>query len=144
MFAGPFLSSKKRQPAVSSSLLIISYGAVSLHGSHRGSRASLPTLKPHLTAPAPRLNAGCSLRFSGSGLSPDYITRTELAHPRKYCTMIYFAKSIIFQKRETEKHPAGRAITENIDAVPAFHLRNAGSGQANGLDIVHRTPWSRP
>ncbi|HIZ84783.1 MAG TPA: hypothetical protein H9668_10285, partial [Firmicutes bacterium] len=41
----------------------------------------LPTLKPRLAASAPRLSTGCSLRFTGSGLSPDYITCTELAHP---------------------------------------------------------------
>ena len=53
--------------------------------SHCGSRTPLPTLKPHLAAPAPRLSTGCSLRFAGSGLSPDCITCTELAHPP--CTL---------------------------------------------------------
>lgn len=50
--------------------------------SHCGSRTPLPTLKPHLAASAPRLSTGCSLRFAGSGLSPDCITCTELAHPQ--------------------------------------------------------------
>jgi hypothetical protein len=41
----------------------------------------MPTLKPHLAASAPRLGTGCSLGFTRLGLSPNYITRTELAHP---------------------------------------------------------------
>ena len=49
--------------------------------SHCGSCTPLPTLKPHLTAPAPRLSTGCSLRFAGFDLSPNYITCTELARP---------------------------------------------------------------
>ena len=51
--------------------------------SHCGSRTPMPTLKPHLTASAPRLGTDCSLNFTGSGLSPNYITRTELAHPHR-------------------------------------------------------------
>ena len=54
--------------------------------SHCGSRTPLPTLKPHLAAPAPRLSTGCSLRFAGSGLSPDYITCTELGYSQNYYT----------------------------------------------------------
>ena len=49
--------------------------------SHCGSRTPLPTLKPHLAAPAPRLSTGCSLRFAGQGLSPRCLTCTEPAHP---------------------------------------------------------------
>ena len=49
--------------------------------SHCGSRTPMPTLKPNLTASAPRLSTGCSLNFAGQGISPCYITRTELAHP---------------------------------------------------------------
>ena len=65
----------------------IGFRSISLTGlnrftlAHCGSRAPLPTLKPHLTAPAPRLSTGCSLRFAGFGLSPNDIICTELAHP---------------------------------------------------------------
>ena len=48
--------------------------------SHCGSHAPLPTLKPGLAASVPRLCTGCSLRFTGSGLSPNYISSAELAH----------------------------------------------------------------
>jgi hypothetical protein len=48
--------------------------------SHCGSHTPMPTLKPHLAASAPRLGTDCLLRFVRSGLSPDYITHTELAH----------------------------------------------------------------
>ena len=54
--------------------------------SHCGSRTPMPTLKPHLTALAPRLSTDCSLRFAGRGLSPHCITCTEPAHPSsEYC-----------------------------------------------------------
>ena len=49
--------------------------------SHCGSRTPMPTLKPHLTASAPRLSTDCSLCFVGQGLSPCCITCTVLAHP---------------------------------------------------------------
>ena len=49
--------------------------------SHCGSRTPLPTLKPHLTAPAPRLCTGCLLGFTGFGIPPNCIICTELAHP---------------------------------------------------------------
>jgi hypothetical protein len=39
--------------------------------SHCGSHASLPTLKPHLTASAPRLGTDCLLNFIRPGVSPD-------------------------------------------------------------------------
>ena len=51
--------------------------------SHCGSRTPMPTLKPHLTASAPRLSTDCSLCFVGQGLSPCCITCTVLAHPLK-------------------------------------------------------------
>ena len=47
---------------------------------HCGSHTPIPTLKPDLAASDPRLDTGRSLDFTGSGLPPDYITRTELAH----------------------------------------------------------------
>ena len=64
--------------------------------SHCGSCAPLPTLKPHLTAPAPRLSTGCSLRFAGFGLSPNCITCTELAHPF-FCD--YYVSHILVNSR---------------------------------------------
>ena len=48
--------------------------------SHCGSRTPLPTLKPHLTASAPRLCTDCLLSFIGFGLSPNYIICTVSAH----------------------------------------------------------------
>ncbi len=71
---------------VSASALYYFTGLHRFTVSHCGSRTPLPTLKPHLTASAPRLSTGCSLRFTGSGLSPDYITCTVLAHPRAHCS----------------------------------------------------------
>ena len=43
----------------------------------------------NLTASAPRLSTGCSLRFTGRGLSPRYITCTALAHPHGYGICFY-------------------------------------------------------
>ena len=54
--------------------------------SHCGSRTPLPTLKPRLTASAPRLSTGCLPSFTGLGVSPSYTTRTEPAHPRENYT----------------------------------------------------------
>ena len=48
--------------------------------SHCGSCTPLSTLKPHLTALAPRLCTGCSLHFTRCGFPPHYITCTEPAH----------------------------------------------------------------
>lgn len=45
-----------------------------------GSKSFLPTLNTHLTALRPRLDTDPLLRFIGSGVSPDYIDCTELAH----------------------------------------------------------------
>ncbi|MFA5448720.1 MAG: hypothetical protein WC233_10640, partial [Sphaerochaeta sp.] len=45
-----------------------------------GSHTPLPTLKPDLTASAPRLSTGCWLSFTGQGVSPCYISNAELAH----------------------------------------------------------------
>ena len=47
---------------------------------HCSSHTPLPTLKPNLAASAPRLCTGCSLDFTGAGLSPTYISSAELAH----------------------------------------------------------------
>ena len=55
-------------------------GLISFTLSHCGSYAPLPTLKPCLTASAPRLSTGCSLHFARAGISPTYISSTELAH----------------------------------------------------------------
>lgn len=49
--------------------------------SHCGSHTPLPTLKPHLAVPAPRLSIDCLLNFIEMGLSPLYISSAELAHP---------------------------------------------------------------
>ena len=49
--------------------------------SHCGSRTPLPTLKPGLTASAPRLSTSCLPSFTGLGVSPNYTARTEPAHP---------------------------------------------------------------
>lgn len=57
------------------------YEAVSLHAFALRLSCSSATLKPNLAASAPRLSTGCSLRFTGRGLSPHYITCTEPAHP---------------------------------------------------------------
>ena len=54
--------------------------------SHCGSRTPLPTLKPGLTASAPRLSTSCLPSFTGLGVSPNYTTRTEPAHPCTYYT----------------------------------------------------------
>ena len=70
--------------------------------SHCGSRTPLPTLKPHLTAPASRLCTGCLLGFTGFGISPNCIICTELAHlyiliiaqMAVYCNGIWFAKGL--------------------------------------------------
>ena len=45
-----------------------------------GSKSFLPTLNTHLTDLCPRLDTDSLLRFIGSGVSPDYIDCTELAH----------------------------------------------------------------
>lgn len=45
-----------------------------------GSKSFLPTLNTHLTALCPRLDTDSLLWFIGSGVSPDYIDCTELAH----------------------------------------------------------------
>ena len=55
-------------------------GLISFTLSHCGSYAPLPTLKPYLTASAPRLSTGCSLDFTRVGISPTYISSAELAH----------------------------------------------------------------
>lgn len=49
---------------------------------HCGSHTPMPTLKPRLTASAPRLGTGCSLCFARPGISPSYIACTVPAHPR--------------------------------------------------------------
>ena len=54
--------------------------------SHCGSRTPLPTLKPSLTASAPRLSTSCLPSFTGLGVSPNYTTRTAPAHPCTYYT----------------------------------------------------------
>ena len=38
------------------------------------------------------LGTGCSLLFAGSGLSPNYITHTELAHPLPFFYLQPIAK----------------------------------------------------
>ena len=48
---------------------------------HCGSRTPLPTLKPGLTVKAPRLCTGSRYGSTGFGLSPNRLTRIELAHP---------------------------------------------------------------
>ena len=48
--------------------------------SHCGSHTPLTTLKPVLTDADPSLGTGCLLNFSRAGLSPAYISNTELAH----------------------------------------------------------------
>jgi len=55
-------------------------GLISFTLPHCGSYAPLPTLKPYLTASAPRLSTGCSLDFARVGISPTYISSAELAH----------------------------------------------------------------
>ena len=53
--------------------------------SHCGSHTPMPTLKPNLATSAPRLGTGCSLGFTGFGLSPNCLTHAELAHPMPNC-----------------------------------------------------------
>ena len=73
--------------------------------SHCGSRTPLPTLKPHLTASAPRLSTDCLPSFIGSGVSPDYTARTEPAHS---CSLFY--------PNECEK------ATKNSIALRGLHI----------------------
>ena len=49
----------------------------------RAIRVEMTTLKPDLAALAPRLCTDCLPCFIGTGLSPDYIAYTELAHPQR-------------------------------------------------------------
>jgi hypothetical protein len=60
--------------------------------SHYGSHTSLPTLKPGLTAWAPRLCTDCLPGFVRAGVSPTYTAYTELAHPQR-CTILRYGKS---------------------------------------------------
>ena len=64
--------------------------------SHCGSHTPLPTLKPGLTASAPRLSTGCLPSFTGPGVSPGYTAHTEPAHPCFYYTTVISSPHLFF------------------------------------------------
>lgn len=69
------LRGKHQQP-----LLYLFTGLNHFTLSHCGSRTPLPTLKPDLTASAPRLSTSCLPSFTGLGVSPNYTTRSRVAN----------------------------------------------------------------
>ena len=62
--------------------------------SHCGSRTPLPTLKPGLTASAPRLSTSCLPSFTGLGISLNYTTRTEPAHLQMYYNTLFVGMDV--------------------------------------------------
>ena len=110
--------------------------------SHCGSRTPLPTLKPHLAATAPRLCTGCSLDFTGAGLSPAYISSAELAHPliRDFTTNLikgapapYVQRSAIRRIFLSRKTPMDQF--DDPVLVLRGHLVIRGQAESTGKDI---------
>lgn len=94
-----------------------------------GSKSFLPTLNTHLTDLCPRLDTDSLLRFIGSGVSPDYIDCTELAHhnkpsfPSTHCKL--YRISVIFY--------LFKLFTQSKHDLIISHRHNLSSRQSRQL-----------